>query len=339
MNRLKYQLTKPCINNAEVRAVQRVFESGWLAEGAVTLAFERKVADYVGGKHAVATSNCTIALELCLKAQDIKGEVVVPDFTHMATIQAVINAGANPTLADVNLESYNLADNPHLLGGYAIPTSWGGNPIKYKQAVVEDAACSLGSEIDGERMGENQIKCFSFHPHKLVTTGEGGMIITNDTELAQRLRDMKNFGYGGGNYKFDDVRAAIGFVQMDKLEGIIEKRIHMAKVYDDLLRTSHDIQPPHKVDGSRHTYQTYAVYLKKGNRNMIIRKLAEKDIETQRGAYALHLLPDFEDYKRIGDLSNSELLHHNLLALPMAYDLTEEDQKFVVDELAKACNN
>ena len=340
---LKYKLTKPCLDNAEVEAVHKVFESGWLAEGEVTEAFERKVANYIGAKYAIAVSNCTIALELCLKAQEKRSQIAIPDFTHPATIRAVLNTSSDPVLFDVGLGTYNAGVETYPLETIAtIPVSlFGLDVLPFYYPIVEDAACSFGAGEGSYKVGNNWTHpvCFSFHPRKLITTGEGGMITTNDEELAQRLRRMKNFGVGGGNYKFDDVRASIGLAQMDKLEGIIELRIRMAKVYDDLLSTSQDIIPPQKMDGVRHTYQTYAVYLKKGNRNEVINKLAEQGIESQRGAYALHLLPEYEQCKKIGDLHNSELLHHNLLALPMAYDITEEEQKFVIERLTEACNH
>ncbi len=341
------RLSKPWMNHAESEAVKKVLESGWLAEGEVTKQFEQVIAKYVGNRYAVAVTNCTVALELCLKSiykhtfiSDTLDTIIVPDFTHPATIQAVINAGVIPFLADVNLTSYNIEVNEKLEGHHLLPVSWGGNPLWFHWAgiivPVEDAACSLGAKISTEY---EWTKCFSFHPRKLITVGEGGMLTTNNEELAHNVNSLKHFGVNGGNYKFDDVRAAIGLAQMDKLENIIERRIKMAKIYDDLLRGNLLINPPQKDEKIRHTYQTYAVYLQKGNRDQIIQKLAEKGIETQVGAYALHLLPQYANVKRLGKLENSEKLHHNLLALPMAYNLTEEDQKFVVDELSKACHN
>lgn len=337
MNQWKYQLTKPVIDRRELDAVARVLDSGWLAEGKETEAFEHKVAEYVGAKYAIAVTNCTQALELYLKAFRFKESIILPDFTHQATIQAILNTGNTPALQEVDLKTYNLANNPFILnGGYVIPVSWGGNPSGYTYSLIDDAACSLGAEIDNMKVGARHEACFSFHPRKLITTGEGGMITTNDRELDLTIRKLKNFGVGGGNYKFDDIRAAIGLMQMDKLEMIIEKRIRMAHIYDDLLKDTEYIKTPEVTPGTRHTYQTYAVYLKHGNRDQIIEKLKEQSIETNRGAYALHLLPQYANVQRIGDLHNSELLDAHLLALPMAYDIDEDGQKFVVSCLKQA---
>jgi len=205
--------------------------------------------------------------------------------------------------------------------------------------LFEDAACSLGATIDGKPTGSYWTTCFSFHPRKLITCGEGGIVTTNQKEVAEAIRKLKNFGDGGGNYKLDDIKAAIAIAQMQKLDSIIEKRVAMAHVYDDLLGSDPLINIPQKHPQAKHTYQTYAVYVMTPNRDEIIRKLALKGIETQVGAYALHLLPQFQHLKRVGDLRNSELLSQHLLALPMDHQMNEEDQKFVIDELTKTCHN
>lgn len=326
------RLTKPFLNHCESDAVKRVLDSGWLAEGEETRQFEVAVARFVGSRFAVAVCNCTVALELCLKAENIRGRIAVPDFTHPATVQAVINARCTPVLCDVSLESYNING---CSDSVSIPVSWGGNPLTWypRSMIVEDAACSFGSSVDGVKTGSRFTTCFSLHPRKLLTTGEGAIITTNSTELTEKLRDLKNFGKGGGNYRFDDLRAAIGLEQLKKLPQTIKTRIELATVYDALLMGVEGIRTPQTCNGVVHTYQTYAVYLEKGDRNQIITNLAKKGIETQIGTYALHLLPSFRRLKRLNKLENSTLLYRNLLALPMAYDLTFDDQKLVVEEL------
>jgi dTDP-4-amino-4,6-dideoxygalactose transaminase len=318
-----------------------VLESGWLAEGPVTRQFEDVVAKYVGAKHAIAVSNCTVALTLALKGENVHGKIAVPSFTHPATIQAVLNADCTPVLSDVELVSYNMDvdSTVGLLGAELtslMPVSWAGNPQRdypYANTIIEDAACSLGSRRGSTRTGSVVTTCFSFHPRKVVTTGEGGMVVTNSQNVADKIRSLKNFGEGGGNWKFDDVRAAIGLAQMGKIEQIINRRIEMAEIYNELLDPVSDVKPPYKEDWSRHTYQTYAVYLEKGDRDLIIKKLAEQGIETQIGTYALHLLPQFSHVQQLDSLENSTKLYNHLLALPMAYDMTQEDQQIVVDTL------
>ena len=324
---MKYQLTKPCLDNSEVEAVKRIMESGWLAEGKETRQFEKNLAEFVGAKFAVAVSNCTVALELSLRASHILEQaIIIPSFTHPATIRAVLNAHCIPLLRDVSLETYNIEHEGYVS---TIPVSWGGNPVYHaNNIVVEDAACSLGAVKQG-----NYPLCFSFHPRKLITTGEGGAITTNDEKLADNIRELKNFGYS--NCKFDDVRAAIGNSQLRKLPKIIEERIRKAQIYDKLLEDVKNVKVPYKHELALHTYQTYAIYIIKGNRDKIIHNLRQHGIECQFGAYALHRLPAFKNFGRIGQLRNSELLSQRLLALPMAYDLSEEDQNFIVEALKR----
>jgi perosamine synthetase len=325
------RLTKPYLSQAETDAVARVLESGWLAEGAYTQQFESEVARFVGAKYGVATCNCTIALTLCLQALGVKGEVAIPDFTHPATAQAVLNAHCRPVLCDVSLESYNMNTWNGAL--FAVPVSWAGNPLtNYPHTdFIEDAACSLGAGSTGS----TYTACFSLHPRKLITTGEGAVITTNDTELAEHLRELKNFGAHGGNYRFNDISAAIGIEQLKKLPEIIKVRREHAEIYDTLLSNTPTLKTPQKAKG--HVYQTYAVLLdKKIDRDLVIRKLIAKGIETQIGTYALHTLPKFNRLKRWTQLANSTTLSKQLLALPMSYDLTFDDQQTVVEELKTA---
>jgi dTDP-4-amino-4,6-dideoxygalactose transaminase len=213
--------------------------------------------------------------------------------------------------------------------------------------ILEDAACSLGSENGGAKTGAMaDITCFSFHPRKVLTTGEGGMITTDNDEYAEKMRSFKNFGVGkmgeqtrfiryGSNYKMSDILAAVGVAQMAKLPEMIERRIELARRYDKLLSEVDGIKPPEKKGGMKHTYQTYAAYVEvKGARDRLMQDLRATGIEAQIGTYALHLEPYYRDLEKQGDLSRSKLLFENLLALPMCHNMTAEDQEYVVSQVA-----
>jgi perosamine synthetase len=364
--RKKIKLIEPVIGKEEIANVNSVLRSGWLTEGPKVAEFEERIKKYLGMNYAIAATSCTTAIELALRALKIgpRDEVVVPDFTHPATGNMVRWIGATPVLVDVDLFSYNVdpeevekavTKNTRCI----LPVSWGGNPLdnkplnetkeKHNLSIVEDAACSLGAEYDGKKTGTvADITCLSFHPRKIITTGEGGMAVTNDPDYAEHISHLKKFGMEmadgeikftgvGTNYKLSDVLAAIGLAQMDKIDAIIKRRIELAKYYTDLLAKVDSVRPPEKKKSAKHTYQTYAIYIEKdGIRDKIIEDLRKKDIETQIGTYALHLQPSYKRAKKVGKLERAEKLYRNLLALPMCHSMTKADQEYVVSELKKS---
>jgi dTDP-4-amino-4,6-dideoxygalactose transaminase len=360
------KLIEPVVGEEELQAIQKVLESGWLTEGPVTREFEERIAQFTGAKHAIAVTNCTVAIEIALRALQIKrgDEVIVPDFTHPATADAVSWVGADPVLVDVGMSSYNVdmdevekakTEKTKCL----IAVSWGGNPLdfrllsKFKKEhelyTIEDAACSLGSEFAGKKTGTMaDITCFSFHPRKIITTGEGGMIATDDDALAERIRLLKKFGMKstgkkdefieiGNNYKLCDILGAMGVAQMNKIHKIIERRIELAESYTRLLENCDFIRPPKKDENAKHVYQTYAIYVEiDGIRDKIIQDLKKEGIETQIGTYALHLQKAFENVKAIGELKTAEKLYRNLLTLPMYHSMSLKNQELVVRQISKS---
>ena len=360
------KLIEPVVGKEELDAIQKVLESGWLTEGPVTKEFEERLAHFTGVKHAIAVPNCTIAMEIALRALQIgRGdEVIVPDFTHPATADAVAWVGADPVLVDVGISSYNVDMNEVEKAitkktKCLVAVSWGGNPLDFRLLdklrkehglyTIEDAACSLGSEFAGKKTGNMaDLTCFSFHPRKIITTGEGGMITTNDDELAEKIRSLKKFGMKsagqnhefmiiGSNYKFCDILGAIGVAQMKKIGKIIERRIELAGNYTRLLEKFGFIRPPTQDEKASHVYQTYAVYIEiAGIRDKIIQDLKEEGIETQIGTYALHLQKAFENVRATGNLQTAEKLYKNLLTLPMCHSMSLETQEFVVEKIGKS---
>ncbi|RLI74044.1 aminotransferase DegT [Archaeoglobales archaeon] len=351
-------LARPCIDERELEAVKKVLESKYLTEGPMTAEFEKKFAEYCEAKYGIATTSCSTALELALRTLGVgKGdEVIVPDFTYPATSFVVSLVGATPVLVDVDISSYNvtvekieeaITDRTKAI----IPVSLFGYPLdedvyklkdEYGIYVIEDAACSAGAMLNGKKVGSQaDMTCFSFHPRKVITTGEGGMITTNSKEFAERAKSLKRFGIRnvngqirfvevGTNYKMSDILAAIGLVQLEKIEDIIKVKIEKAKVYTELLEKVDGIKPPEVRPNTRHTFQSYACYVeKKGMRDKIRQELAKNGVESQIGTYCLHLEPAFKDVKRVGKLENSEKLYYNLLTLPLHHELTLEQQEMI----------
>jgi perosamine synthetase len=364
----RIDLIEPVVGEEEIKEVSKVLRSGWLTEGKKTKEFEDEVKSYVGVEYAFATTSCTTALELALKAVEVGAgdEVIVPDFTHPSTGNVVSWIGAKPVLVDVDLSSCNIdpieAEKAITKKTKCIiPVSWGGNPLnmkpllelkeKYGVFIIEDAACSLGSEYKGKKTGtQADITCFSFHPRKVITTGEGGMAVTNNRLYAERLGQLKKFGIkttdgqiefvgSGINCKLSDVLGAIGVAQMKKIGAITKRRIELANNYDKLLREKDLVRIPEKRKEAKHIYQTYAAYIKRdGIRDKIIADLRTKNIETQIGTYALHLQPSYRQVRRIGKLERAEKLYRNLLALPMCHSMAYEDQKYAVAEVQNSLN-
>jgi len=291
-------------------------------------------------------------------------EVIISDFTHPATGNIVQWIGATPVLVDVDPSTYNIDPNQTKKAitrktRCIVPVSWGGNPLdmkplnelgrKHNLHIIEDAACSLGARFHNQKTGTMaDITCFSFHPRKVITCGEGGMAVTDNPTYADRLAKLKFFGIQtkngriefvqwGTNSKLSNIASAIGVEQMKKIDTIINRRIELAGNYDRLLADIEGVRTPQRRNNTRHTYQTYAVYIEKPDeRDKIIEDLKKKNIETQIGTYALHLQPAYRKVRKIAKLENAEQLYKNLLALPMCHTMTQQDQQRVVSEIKKS---
>ena len=344
-------LAVPDIGDDEIEEIKKVMGTGFLTEGATTKEFEQMVAEYLGVKHAIAVTSCTTGLHAVLHCLDIKGqEVIVPDYTYPATAEAVVLAGGIPVLADVDLDSMNmtseiLEESYNEKMTVFSPVSWAGVPLEkeiYQKAkklnlkMLEDAACSLGAKINEDYVGKiADYSCFSFHPRKVITTGEGGMITTDNDEMFEKCYSFKHFGAKGTsfetigtNYKLSNVLSAIGVIQMKKIDNIVETRIQKAKIYEELLSKIDNIKPAYVGKETRQTFQSYTCYVEKdGKRDEIRDALSKENIQSQIGTYALHLEPAYKNMKRVGDLKNSELLFKNALTLPLHKNLEQEDQE------------
>jgi perosamine synthetase len=350
--RKRIYLMRPSVGNEELDEIQKVVHSKFLTESKKTQEFEKIIAKYTHSKFSIATTSATTALHAMFHCVGVKGKkVLVSDFTFPATVLAIIQAGGKPILVDVDKFTMNVTreiidDSLSESIKFVAPVSLFGNPLNFdfyklrKQGIkiIEDAATNLGTKVNNKFVGSlADITCFSFHPRKIITTGEGGMITTNDKKLQEKIRSFKAFGKIdsefknlGTNYKLSDIQSAMGIAQMNKIEKIIKKRIQQAKIYDELLSKNDFIEPQKQTQNSRHTYQSYVCIISKPSlRNKIIKKLSQKNIEAQIGTYALHCLPAFKKTRKSGNLENSEFLYKNSISLPLHDELSEKDQDYI----------
>jgi dTDP-4-amino-4,6-dideoxygalactose transaminase len=353
-------LSKPSFSFREIDEISKVLDSGWVSQGPKSSEFEKAIIEYTGAKHAIAVSNCTSALHLALLSIGVKkgDEVIVADYTFPATGHTVMYCGANPIFADVDRLTYNIAVDKieskiTKRTKAIIPVHTFGQPADMGPImeiaenrdlkVIEDAACALGAKYHGEFAGTmGDVGCYSFHARKGVTTGEGGMAVTNDKKLAERIRHLSVFGMKaawdrekgakhsvqsftdmGFNYKMSDILAAVGVAQMKRLDGIIRRKQKLAKHWDSRLDEIDLIEKPFVAKDLRHVYQSYVTIVdKKVNRNRLISKLKAKGVQTQIGTYASHMQPV---YKSKDACPVSLDLYRRSLALPLYYSLTYEE--------------
>jgi len=366
----KIPLTKPYISPEVKDKVLQVLDSGYLTEGSVTKEFEKSIRDYIGCQQALAVSNCTVGLEMALRALGVGqgDEVIVPDYTYPATAAVVGIVGATIVIVDVDPETM-LIDYRAIEEAVTertkviIPVSIFGNPLdydrlwkvkeKYNLYLIEDAACSIGAQYDGAFVGNlADISVFSFHPRKFITTGEGGMITTNNSEWAAWMESYKHFGMSsassrrdthferiGTNYKLSDVQAAIGLVQMRQIVSLLERRTQLVNRYYELLRGFPGISFPKITPKGTHSWQSFCIFTP--NRDQVIEKLEEKNIETQIGTYALHMHHAYgrnPNCRVVGDLSGSRYAFECCLTLPLYQDMTADQQEYVARELLRLVN-
>jgi perosamine synthetase len=368
-------ITRPWLGEEEVAAAAEVIRSGWLTQGKRVEHFEQAVAGYVGARHAVAVSNCTTALHLALLAADVRpgDEVICPSFSFIATANAIVHAGAVPVFVDIDPQTYNI-DARAVEGAITertraiIPVDQIGLAADlrhirdlarvYDLAIIEDAAPSLGAMFDSERVGSrSQLTCFSFHPRKSITTGEGGMITTDDAIVASRLRRLRSHGASisdrarhesgpvefetyaelGFNYRMTDIQAAIGCVQIGKLESILAARGAAAGRYAEMLTGDERLRIPYTPSGCRHTYQSYCVRLPSQNvRAVVMAELAKQGIATRRGVMAIHLEPLYRARFPACSLPITERASRETMLLPLYAAISEPEQQSVVDALRRA---
>ncbi len=370
-------VTRPYFNETEEQILIETIRSGWVAQGPRVKLFEQAIADYVSAPFAIAANSCTSALQISLEVLGVGpgDEVIVPSFTFVASANAVVHRGAKPVFADIDPATYNM--NPAGLEALItertkaiMPVDQVGLPAdldpilkiakKRNLRVVEDAACALGSEYKGRRIGGiSELTCFSFHPRKLITTGEGGIITTDSEELAKAARIIVSHGASvsdlsrhqsakivfeeypvfGYNFRMSDLQAAVGLAQMQKLDEILEKKRFFAERYNQVFSSMEELEPPSEPEGIRGNYQSYLLRIlpkAKKSRDEVMNILLEKGIATRRGVMAIHLEPAYRN--RFGEihLPETERAFKETIVLPLYPQMTVAEQDYVIESLKDA---
>ena len=365
-------VSRPFFGVEEEQAVVATLRSGWVTQGPRVAEFEQAFAAALGQPEAIAVSSCTAGLHLVMHALGIgRGdEVVVPSLSFIATANAVAHTGATPVFADVELATYNLDPASaaraisrrtkaillvHQVGLPAEVVAFRRLARRARVRLIEDAACAIGSQRDGHPVGgDAEVAVFSFHPRKLVTTGEGGMIVTRSRALAARLRSLRHHGvsmsdfarHGAGrvvieayrevgfNYRMTDVQAAVGLVQLGRLEAFITRRQEQGARYDRAFAKHPALAIPQVADNVRFNYQTYLLRLLPGGRvgrDVLMQRLLEQGIATRRGVMAAHREPAYRRTRLRVPLPATNEADRTAIVLPLHHAMSAAEQDQVID--------
>lgn len=388
-------IAKPWLGEAEAEASRRAIMSGWVTQGPEVAAFEQEFATIVGAKYACAVSNCTTALHLALLAVGVQpqDEVITVSHSYIATANSIRYCGAIPVFVDIEPQTYNI--NPVLIEDAISDRTRAilvvhqmGMPCdlkeilavgdRYNLPVIEDAACAIGSEIlwDGqwEKIGKphGDIACFSFHPRKVLTTGDGGMLTTNNPEWVGQFRLWRQHGMSvpdtvrhgakqvifesypvlGYNYRMTDIQAAVGREQLKRLPEIIERRRFLAERYHQMLADLPGIKIPTEPAWAKSNWQSYCVRLsQQHNQQQVMQAMLDAGIGTRRGIMCAHREIAYRHEawscgvakascnanERCDRLTESEQAQDFAILLPLFHHMSEQDQDRVFNELKAAC--
>lgn len=367
-------LLKPWLGEEEARAAGEVILSGWVCQGPKVQEFEKAVAAYVGARYGVATNACTTAVHLLLRLSGVGpgDEVICPSHTCMATANSILHTGGSPVFGEVDRRTYNLDVHDvaqrigpktraillvHQIGLPADRDAFAALAAERGVVLIEDGACTLGATYKGRRVGGlGAPTSFSFHPRKMITTGEGGMITTDDAELAEQARVLRSTGASisdlerhkakgvlvqqyddyGYNYRMTDIQAAIGLVQMTKLGAMVDQRAAQARFYDRALAAIDELEPPYVPPWATHAYSSYLIRVKdhcRVSRDELLRGMAARGVSCRIGIQPLHHEPFFRRTMGELHLPVTEQAARDTMFLPIYPGLTEAQQAQVVAAL------
>ena len=374
-------VARPWLDERDADAARRAILSGWVTQGPEVAAFEREFAEAVGATHACAVSSCTTALHLALAALGVGpgDEVVTVSHSFIATANAVRYCGATPVFVDIEAETLNI--NPHgvaaacsdrtkailVVHQLGLPCDLGQLlPLAAARNVpiVEDAACAIGSEVrwqgDWQRIGRphGDVACFSFHPRKLLSTGDGGMLTTARPDLDARFRLLRQHGMSvpdtvrhaskdvvfesypvlGFNYRMTDIQAAIGREQLSRLEPLVARRRELATRYGQALANVPGVTAPREPDWARTNWQSYAVRLRQADLRAVMQRMLNDGVATRRGVMNAHTEDAYPEgtWRTPGSLAESERAQRDTLVLPLFHQMTLGEQDHVVAALDRA---
>jgi perosamine synthetase len=374
-------VARPLLGEREVEAAGRAIRSGWVTQGPEVAAFEQEFAAAVGAAHACAVSSCTTALHLALLSAGVGpgDEVVTVSHSFIATANAIRYCGALPVFVDVEPDTFNI--NPSLVEAAVTSRTKAlllvhqlGMPCdlarlvsigrRHGLAVIEDAACAVGSEIrwqgEWQRIGRphGDVACFSFHPRKLLSTGDGGMLVTGSAETAARVRRLRQHGMSvpdtvrhasaqvvfeeyadvGFNYRLTDIQAAVGREQVVRLPEIVEVRRRLADRYREALQRVPGIEAPLQPEWARSNWQSYAVRLRTADQRRVMQRMLDDGVATRRGVMNVHRETAYPagTWRAAGPLVEGERAQDSAIVLPLYHQMTSDEQDRVIDALTRA---
>ena len=367
-------IAKPYLTSEEAQSAYDTILTGWVTQGPGVEEFEDKFCEYTGAKYAAAISNCTTALHIAMIIAGIgkDDEVICPSMSYIATANCIKYVGAKPVFADIDPDNYNIdikhvkkliTDKTkavlivHQIGMPADIDEFKKLCDEHNLKLIEDAACAAGSSYKGKKIGSHSdIVCFSFHPRKVITTGEGGMITTSNPDYIKRIKLLRQHGMSvndrvrhesgkllfedhlelGYNYRMTDIQAAIGIRQLEKLDWIINERRKIALRYIQELKDIEYIKLPVEKEGYFSNYQSFSIYLKEDcqvGRDELMQKLLDAGISTRRGVTTSHRETAYKSEYKDLHLPVSEEAANKSIMIPLYIPMRDEDIEHVISKI------